>query len=264
MAFTYANGIVLHFSVFGTRKGPVLVFINSLGTDFRIWTAVSSAIAEHAYVVLYDKRGHGLSDVQPGHSSLDDHVDDLLGLLNHLEISRAVVIGLSIGGMIAQRLAVRSAERVSALALCDTAAKIGTPEFWANRMKAVEEEGLESIADAILERWFTRDFRKSQLAEFAGWRNMLIRTPITGYLGACAAIRDADLGTEAASIKVPTLCIVGDEDGATPPDLVRSLAASIPNAAFSVIESAGHLPCIEQPDILIQLIHGHLQESGIV
>ena len=148
--------------------------------------------------------------------TIDDHTDDLLALLDHLKIDKAALVGLSVGGMIAQRMAVRAPERVQALTLCCTAAKIGTPELWAERITAVESGGIEPIADNVLQRWFTPLFRETQADEVAGWRNMLVRTPAHGYAGTCAAIRDADLRPDAGRIKAPTLCVAGDQDGSTP------------------------------------------------
>jgi 3-oxoadipate enol-lactonase len=264
MAFARINDAVMHFRTEGRADGPAIVFINSLGTDFRIWQEVAPAFAEHMRVILYDKRGHGLSEtVRPLHG-IDDYVDDLVGLLDSLDVKRASLIGLSIGGMIAQRLAARAPEKVDALVLCDTAAKIGTLDMWAGRIRAVESHGIEPIADGISERWFTKSFREGKMAEHIGWRNMVVRTPVQGYIGACAAIRDADLTAETAAIKAPTLCVVGNQDGATPPDLVCATASLIAGARFSIISGAAHLPCIEQPSILIQLIADHLREARIV
>ncbi|MFL5203498.1 MAG: alpha/beta fold hydrolase, partial [Microvirga sp.] len=112
MAFTRVNGIVLHNQVLGQEDGPALVFINSLGSDFRIWQEVVLAFTDRFRVVLYDKRGHGLSDAPPAPYSIDDHTDDLLALLDHLKVDRAAFVGLSVGGMIGQRIAVRAPERV--------------------------------------------------------------------------------------------------------------------------------------------------------
>ncbi|MEZ0169990.1 3-oxoadipate enol-lactonase [Microvirga sp. TS319] len=264
MAFIRANGIVLHHHVTGRTDAPALVFSNSLGSDFRIWQAVAPAFADRFRVLLYDKRGHGLSDAPPAPYTMDDHTDDLLALLDHLEIQSAALVGLSVGGMIAQRAAVRAPGRVRALVLCCTAAKIGAPELWAERISAVEKGGIEPIADNVLQRWFTSDFRKTRPDVVAGWRNMLVRIPAHGYAGTCAAIRDADLTADAGRIDAPTLCIAGDQDGSTPADVVRNTASLIPGARFALIEGCGHIPCIEKPAALTQLIQNHLQEAGLV
>ena len=264
MAFTRANGIVLHTQVLGQPHGPALVFINSLGSDLRIWQDVVPDFLDRCRVVLYDKRGHGLSDAPPAPYTMDDHTDDLLALLDHLNIESAALVGLSVGGMIAQRMAVRVPHRVRALTLCCTAARIGTAQTWAERIAAVERGGIEAVVEAVLQRWFTPAFRETRPDECAGWRNMLVRTPAHGYAGTCAAIRDADLTADAARIAAPTLCVAGDQDGSTPPDLVRGTADLIPGARFELIRSAGHIPCVEQPAVLARLIDRHLREAKLV
>ena len=264
MAFTRINGIVLHHQILGRGDGPALVFINSLGTDFRIWQDVVPAFMDRFRIVLYDKRGHGLSDAPPAPYSLDDHADDLIALLDHLKIGKAALVGLSVGGMISQRIAVRAPERVQAITLCCTAAKIGTPELWAERIAAVENGGIDPIADNALQRWFTPLFRETRADEVAGWRNMLVRSPAHGYAGTCAAIRDADLRPDAGRIKAPTLCVAGDQDGSTPADVVKGMAELIPGARFALIDGAGHIPCVEKPAVLSKLISQHLQEARLV
>lgn len=264
MAFIRANGIVLHHQVIGRPDAPALVFNNSLGSDFRIWQDIVPAFADRFRVVLYDKRGHGLSDAPPAPYTMDDHTDDLFALLDCLEIDRAALVGLSVGGMIAQRAAIRSPRRVSALVLCCTAAKIGTPQNWAERIVAVEQGGIEPIAESILQRWFTPAFHENRRDEVSGWRNMLVRTPSHGYTATCAAIRDADLTQDAQKIAAPTLCVAGDQDGSTPPDLVRGTASLVPGARFELIDGCGHIPCVEKPAVLAQLIQRHLQEAGLV
>ena len=144
--------------------------------------------------------------------------------------------------MIAQALASARPDLVRGLVLMDTAHKIGTPEMWGERIAAIRAGGIASIADAILARWFSPDFHAHRAAELAGWRNMLTRTPVEGYLGCCAAIRDADLTAAARALSVPTLCMVGDMDGSTPPDLVAELAGLVPDAQLVTIAGAGHLP----------------------
>lgn len=262
MSFVRANGVVLHHAVEGPSDAPALVFANSLGTDFRIWDDVVAALAADARVVRYDKRGHGLSEAPPAPYGLADLVDDLAGLLDHLAVRDALVVGLSVGGMIAQGLAAARPDLVRALVLCDTAHRIGPPEMWDQRIAAIRAGGIEALAEPILERWFSADFRRSRPAELLGWRNMLTRTPVEGYLGTCAAIRDSDLTGAARAIAVPTLCVVGSEDGATPPELVRSLAALVPGAGFSIVEGAGHLPCVEAPETLAALINDFMREAG--
>ncbi|PLK73253.1 3-oxoadipate enol-lactonase [Rhizobium sp. TH135] len=259
MQFVQVNDAALHYQVIGgPAQRPVIVFINSLGTDFRIWRDVLVRLAGDYPLLTYDKRGHGLSDVGEAPYSIDDHVDDLIGILEHLNVRQAVICGLSVGGLIAQGLYARRPDLVRALILCDTAHKIGTSEMWAARIKAIEENGLSGIVDGVMERWFTAPFRDASNPAFPGYRNMMLRQPVEGYIGTCAAIRDADFTVAATKIAVPTLCVVGDQDGATPPDLVLSLARLIPSARYEVISGAGHIPCVEQPEALTAVIEAFL------
>lgn len=256
--FVQVNGVSLHHQIIGgPGNKPVIVFINSLGTDFRIWRDVIVRLAGSYPLLTYDKRGHGLSDVGQAPYSIEDHIDDLIGLLEHLKVSNAVICGLSVGGLIAQGLYARRPDLVKALIFCDTAHKIGTAEMWAARIAAIEEGGLDGIVDGVMERWFTPAFRNRDPA-FPGYRNMMLRQPVAGYIGTCAAIRDADYTAAAGRIAVPTLCVVGDQDGATPPDLVLSLAKLVPGARYEVIKDAGHIPCVEQPEMLTTIIEAFL------
>ena len=255
MPFASIGGVTLHHRYTGAKgTARPIIFINSLGTDFRIWDEVVAKLTGEMPMLVYDKRGHGLSDIGNGVRSIDDHADDLSALIDHFGFDRVVLYGLSVGGMVAQRLYARRPGIVEALILSDTAHKIGTAESWNARIATVERDGIEAIADGIMKVWFTPDFHAGRAAELAGCRNMLTRQALPGYIGTCMAVRDAEFTESARRIAVPTLCIVGDQDGSTPPDLVRSLAALIPAARFEVVRNAGHIPCVEQPDVLTNLI----------
>jgi 3-oxoadipate enol-lactonase len=257
MAFVDIGGVSVHFRHRRAVGGaPVLAFINSLGTDFRIWDDVADILAADVSVLAYDKRGHGLTGQGGGVRSIDDHVDDLAGLLDHLGIEEAVLCGLSIGGLVAQGFVARRPRAVRGLILCDTAAKIGTAQSWNARIETVERDGIEAIADSVMEKWFTPAFHRDRPADLAGYRTMLVRQPAAGYVGSCVALREADYTQAAHAISLPTLCVVGDQDGSTPPELVRETAALIPGARFDIIAGAGHIPCVEQPEALASLIGG--------
>ncbi|MCQ0988967.1 3-oxoadipate enol-lactonase [Jiella marina] len=249
MPFDRINGIVLHHRADGPADAPVIVLVNSLGSDFRIWEAVSVRLAERYRVIRYDKRGHGLSEVPPAPYGMEDHSADLAGVLDHYGVSKALLVGLSIGGPIALGVVAEAPDRVAGLVMMDTAPKIGTSEAWNERIAAIEEDGIAAIADGILARWFTPAYRNAGNPAFIGYSNMLLNSPVAGYLGSCAALRDSDLTEAARAVTVPTLCLVGDQDGSTPPDLVRQTAETIPGARFEIIEGAGHLPCIEQAEV---------------
>jgi 3-oxoadipate enol-lactonase len=265
MQFLDFGGVALHYRHQPGEPGqPVLVFINSLGTDFRIWEEVADNLGANFPILCYDKRGHGLSGLGTPPYSIEDHAADLAALIAHVGAAEVILCGLSIGGLIAQAYAAARPQGLKALILCDTAHKIGTDAGWNQRIARVERDGIEPIADGILELWFTPAFRANRRAELAGCRNMLVRQPIAGYAGSCAAVRDADLTDAIAAIAVPTLVVAGDQDGSTPPDLVRATAERIPGARFEIIPDAGHIPCVEQPADLVARIRRFLAEESLL
>ena len=261
MPFGLYHHQVLHFRDENPGPERTLVFVNALGTDLRIWDDVVADYAGAFRTLRYDLRGQGLSDAPPAPYSIDDHVADLAALLDAQEVRGAIVVGMSVGGMIALALAAARPDLVRLLVLCDTAHKIGTPELWSARIEAVRANGLASIADAVLERWLSASFRQGHAVDLAGYRNMLTRNSPEGYIGTCATLRDTDLTATAPQVAQPTLCLVGEMDGATPPALVQSLSELIPNAAFETIPNAGHLPCVEQPKSLALRIESFVRRN---
>lgn len=253
------DGRALHVADGGGPEGLPLVFANSLGTDLRVWEPLLPRLPDGLRLVRHDKRGHGLSDGGDGCWSVPDLADDLAAILDALGIRQAVICGLSVGGMIAQSLAARRPDLVRALVLSNTAAKIGTPEIWDERIRGVETSGIASLVDGVLERWFTARFRAED-PSFPLWRNMLLRQDPRGYAATCAAIRDTDLTDSTRALRLPALAIGGDADGSTPPDLVRATAALIPGTRFELIAGAGHIPCVEQPEAMARLLAAFLQE----
>jgi 3-oxoadipate enol-lactonase len=249
-----ANGVTLHYRTVGDfRSRPAMVFVNSLGTDFRIWDEVVALLSRDFAMLLYDFRGHGLSEQGAAPYRMEDHAADLAALMDALGIREAVVCGVSIGGVIAQALYARAPQRVRALVLSDTAHKIGDAAFWNARIAAIRAGGIESIADTIMERWFSREFRRSSPA-FSAYRTMLCRQDVEGYIASCTALREADFTAAAGRIKIPAICVVGDQDGSTPAALVQIFATLIPGARCEIIAGAGHLPCIEQPAAFAALV----------
>ncbi|WP_372611295.1 3-oxoadipate enol-lactonase [Aquicoccus sp.] len=252
--------VALHYRIDGDPDGAPVVFANSLGTDLRLWDDVVDRLPAGLKLVRYDKRGHGLSSAPPAPYAMGSLVRDAERLLDHLDLRDCVFVGLSIGGMIAQGLAVKRLDLVRAIVLSNTAARIGQPTMWEERISAVRAGGIEALADSILERWFSRPFRDT--SEFAGWRHMLTRQPVEGYAGCCAAIAGTDFYTPTSGLRLPCLGIAGSEDGSTPPDLVRETVNLIPGARFELIRRAGHLPCVEQPDAYARLLTDFLREIG--
>ncbi|WP_176037795.1 3-oxoadipate enol-lactonase [Brucella tritici] len=259
MQFAYINDIVVHYDFQRVAdEKPVLVFINSLGTDFRIWDEVRTRLHNDISTLVYDKRGHGLSDIGNTPYTIELLAADLVGLLDRLSIKRTIICGLSVGGLIAQGVYAARPDLVTGLVLSNTAHKIGTAEMWDARIAAIQQDGLASILDATMPRWFTPVYRRSDNPAYRAYCNMFIRQPLDGYAATCAALRDVDLTEAAKSISVPTLCLVGDQDGSTPPTLVRELASLIPEADFADIAASGHIPCVEQPDAYVSLLRNFI------
>lgn len=239
------DDVALHVQVDGPEDGPPVVFANSLGTDLRLWDQVIPLLPEGLRLIRYDKRGHGLSTCPAPPYGMGALVRDAERVMDAFAVRDAVFVGLSIGGLIAQGLAAKRLDLVRAVVLSNTGAKIGTRQMWEDRIATLRAEGLPSMADAIMERWFAPAFRESPAA--APWRRMVETCPEDGYAGCSAAIAGSDFYSTTAALRLPALVIAGDRDGATPPDLVRELADLIPGARFELMRGVGHLPCVEDP-----------------
>lgn len=244
-SFARPRDVILHCEVANHGVGRVpVVFLNSLGTDYRIWREVVAGLGK-TECLLWDKRGHGLSDCAA--TSIDTLAEDVADLMDMLGWRLAILCGVSVGGLIAQRIAHRRPDLVGGLILSNTGTKIGDDEVWNTRIQAVRESGIDAIADTVMERWFSNRFRAEHPDAVAGYRNMLTRIPAEGYVATCEAIRDADLAETTSQIRVPTICIGGREDQATPPELVEALADLIKGAERHILPDVGHLPCVEAP-----------------
>ena len=264
MSFVALHGCVHHFDFAGRDDRPALMFTNSLGSDLRIWDDLAERLSGQFKIIRYDHRGHGLSDALPPPYSADDLAGDVIALLDHLEIRQAALCGVSVGGLIAQAAAVKYPERVRALILSDTGARIGSVDSWQQRIEMIQAGGVVSIEQMTMERWFSARFRERRPADVHGYVNMLRQTAADGYIGTCAALRDSDLRDAVKKIHCPTLVLCGAEDIATPPELGRELAGLIPGAKFSLIEEAAHLPCVEQPAAMAERMLEFFREVRIV
>lgn len=246
-----------------TQRTPIL-FLNSLGSDLRSWDSVVSLLLKNPAfanrpLIRYDKRGHGLSDCPPAPYTVKDHATDLAGIIDTLGLEKIILVGISVGGMIAMQYAADHTERVTALVLCDTAAKIGTLDGWNARIDTLRQHGMHYLAESILQRWFAPAFIQTRPALYNIYYNMLTRTPVEGYTGTCEAIRDADLHPLLKHITAPVLVLCGEEDQATTPAVCQQLADRLSNATYQGIKSAAHLPCIEQPTLFTSVLTRFLQ-----
>jgi 3-oxoadipate enol-lactonase len=241
---TSDDGCRLDYVLAGPDDAQAVVLSNSLGTDRGLWDEQIDALSRRYHVLRYDTRGHGASDASPGDYTLARLGRDVLSLMDHVGMARAHVGGVSIGGLTALWLGVHAPDRVRRLVLANTAARIGSAGAWADRMRRVEAEGLAGLADATMERWFTAGFRAARPRTVGRIRATLLGTSVAGYLGCCAALRDADLRADASQVRAASLVVTGTHDVATPPADGAFLARTIPGATLLELDAA-HLSNIE-------------------
>lgn len=257
---TTSTGVSLHIREDGDPAGAPVVFSNSLGTDMRLWDGIIPLMPDGLRLIRYDTRGHGLSDCPAAPYSMGALIRDAETVLEALEVRDCVFVGLSIGGMVAQGLAAKRLDLVRALVLSNTAPKIGTRAMWEDRIEAVRAGGVKTLSDTVMERSFSKQFRSE--GRHAPWRDLLESMPPEGYIGCAAAIAGTDFFTTTAALRLPTLVITGDQDGSTPPDLMREMADMIPASDFKLFRGVGHLPCVEQPALYAACLTEFLSKIG--
>jgi len=234
----------IHYALEGKNGLPVVVFSNSLGANYSMWDPQASEFRGKFRLLRYDTRGHGQSSSTPGPYSIELLAKDVIALLDALALDRVHFCGLSMGGMIGMWLALNAPERLNKLVLCNTGAKIGTPESWGTRIEAVQKNGMKSVAPAIIERWFTPAFRQKAPETMANILQMIEEANPEGYVACCAAVRDFDCREQLGKIQTPTLVISGAHDPATPPADGRFIAQQIAGARYVELNAA-HLSNIE-------------------
>jgi len=256
------TAVEVHAVVDGPAGAPVVLLSGSLGSTLEMWDAQVAALSERFRVVRYDTRGHGRSPVPDGPYDLDDLVDDALALLDRLGVARAHVVGLSLGGATAMRLAARAPARVERLALLCTSARFPAPAAWTERAATVRSQGTASVAGAVVERWFTPAWQAAHPELTEHWRTVIGATAAEGYASCCEALAGTDLVPELGSICAPTLAIAGADDPASPPEHLRTIADGIPGARLVVLPDAAHLAALEQPVAVGALLLAHLDPPG--
>ena len=229
-----------------------IFFVNSLGSDQRLWDEVINHLPSGYGYVTYDLPGHGLSD-HSSDVSIENFADDAIALLDALNLQHVIFCGVSIGGMIGQVLLAKRPDLFQCGILCNTDSIIGSAARWEERRRAIEKSGIKDVSKTIIDNWFAKQYYQNK-DRILLHQNMVASTNQQGYLDACHAISQADLTSYAKQIDVPVLCIAGDEDKSVPVEQVKALAQRIPNAQLEVIEQLGHLPCLETPALLANLI----------
>jgi 3-oxoadipate enol-lactonase len=251
----------LNYEIGGREDAPAIAFTGSLGTDLTMWRTQSDRLGDRFRTLRYDIRGHGASSVPGGPYSIADLGSDLVALLDRLGIKRASLCGLSIGGMISMWVAAHHPERVERLVVCCTSALLGPPEGWHQRAVTVRADGVEAVADAVLERWFTPGFAAEHPQVIEDMRARLVATPPEGYASCCEAIAAMDLTGDLPAISAPTLVLSAEQDLATPPDHGRRIAELIPGARFQTVSPAAHIAAVERPDLTTAMILRFLSDE---
>lgn len=248
-----ASSPALHYSVREPRNGKrprhTIVLSHALGCDLTMWDALAKQLAADCRVIAYDHRGHGSSDAPAGEYGMAELADDAARLLRELDTGPVVWIGLSMGGMVGQELALRHPGLVGALVLANTTS--GYPDaaraVWRQRIDTVQAQGIEAIADAVMARYFHDGFRAEHAATVARFRRRLVTTDAIGYAGCCAAVGSVDTTARLGEIKVPALVIAGELDQGTPVSMAQTLVDGIADARLQVLAQASHLSAVEQP-----------------
>ena len=242
------DGCPLYVRVDGHDSAPPLMLSNSLGTDLHLWDAQAAEWARHFHLVRYDRRGHGRSGTGHAPRTMDTLGNDALAIMDALGLDKVHWCGLSMGGMVGQWLAANAPDRIGWLVLSNTSALFADKQRWHDRIETVREKGLASIADAVMNLWFTADFRMREPQTIARMTDMLTATPVEGYLASCEAIRDMDHRPLLPKIQAPTLIIAGQHDPSTPLEMAEAMRAQIPGATLAVLDTA-HIANIERPAV---------------
>jgi 3-oxoadipate enol-lactonase len=251
--------VALHSQIYGPTDGSPLLLGGSLGTTLAMWEPQVRMLSGRLRMVAFDHRGHGDSPVPTGPYTIAAMGQDVIALMDRLGLERASYCGLSIGGMVGQWLAIHHPERIEKLILIATSAHPGNPDAWRERAEMVRGAGtVEPIADTVVARWVTADWAGDHGHEVRILRDMLASSPVDGYASCCEAIAVLDLREQLPRISAPTLVMSGTEDTALPPEHQRLIAEAVPGARLELIADAAHIPSVQHPTQVNDLIIDHL------
>ena len=237
----------LNYTLEGVADGPIVMLSNSLSSRLSMWEGQVPALLAAGFRVLrYDTRGHGQSSAPDGPYSIAMLADDALALMDAVKAERVHFCGLSLGGMTGQWLGTHHGDRLQTLTLCATAAYIGPPEIWKDRIAAVEQGGMAAVAEATVNRWFTAAGQARLPNAIADIRAGILATPPAGYIGCGQAIMAMDQRETITAIRTPTHVMVGADDPSTPVSASEFLQQRIPGATLTVIPESMHLFNVEQ------------------
>ena len=255
------DGVRIGYDIEGPAEAPALLLCHALGTTRDLWTPQAGILTRACRVIRYDARGHGQSSIPAGDYTLDDLGQDALAVLDAAHAPLAWVAGLSMGGLTAMWLGVHAPARVRGLVLANTAARLGQPAAWNERIATVRTRGLASVADTGVANWFSPAFREKEPAIVDALRQMVAGCSADGYAGCCAVLRDADLREAIARIASPALVLAGALDSRTTVADAQDLCARIPKATLAVLQAA-HFSNVEQPQAFTTHIERFLLSNG--
>jgi 3-oxoadipate enol-lactonase len=245
----------------GPEGAPVLVLSSSLGTTSELWDRQLPSLADRFRVLTYDHPGHGSSCLPERPWTVEAYARSVAALLDELELDRVSFCGVSLGGMVGMALALDAPERIERLVLSCTSAYLGPRGPWLERARAVRADGVESVADTVVGRWFTPALARDDPATVARFRAMIVATPREGYARCCEAVAAWDGRERIAAITAPTLVVAGADDPATPVEHAELLAGRIPGARLLVLEPAAHLANVEQHEAFTRALLAHLEQE---
>jgi 3-oxoadipate enol-lactonase len=257
-----ANGIGMHYTLNGAAGAPAVTLSHSLATHLGMWEPQAAALAARYRLLRYDTRGHGGTEAPAGPYSLEQMAEDAYQLLQTLGVSRTHFVGLSMGGMIGQLLALTHPEAVRSLVLCDTSSRVPAEarSTWDERIRTVEAQGMEPLVEPTIGRWFTPGFVQTRPDAVEPVRAMIRGTAPRGYAGCGHAIKMLELTDRLEGIRVPTLVIVGEEDLGTPVAAARTIHERIAGSELVILPSASHLSNIEQAEAFNRAVLAFLEK----
>jgi 3-oxoadipate enol-lactonase len=253
------DGLNIAYRVDGADTAEAVVLINSLGTNLSMWDPQMDELARHFRVIRYDCRGHGESDVPHNPATIDRLGADLIALLDHMNLERAHLCGLSLGGITALWVAIYHAERVGRAVFANASARFGTTQSWDERIRTVRAGGMAAVSEAVVGRFLGAPFRAERPDEARRILDMVEATPAEGYLAVCAALRDADLRDVVSRIRAPALIIAGELDQSAPPRQSEELHTAIEGSELVVLPGAAHLTNVEQAEKFTPLVSTFLR-----
>ncbi len=264
----------LHYSIHRSRNGSAkdspkggpkntIVLSHALGCDLAMWDKLAARLAADYDVIVYDHRGHGSSDAPTGPYSMADLADDAARLLYELKCGPVIWVGLSMGGMVGQELTIRHPELVNALVIANSTSAYPevAQETWRQRIATVKDQGIEAIADAVMQRYFHDEFRNAHAGEVAAYRRRLVTTDKDGYMACCHAVGNVNTTDRLQALSLPVLVIAGRLDQGAPPEMSETMVNRIPNAQLVVLEDASHIAVVEQPEAFAKAVLSFLNQN---